>query len=70
MANMGYCRFENTLSDLEDCKDNMEEALGGIEFASRADLIEMCKDIAGEYGNREFEDHTECDGVKCKGACN
>lgn len=24
MANMSYCRFENTLSDLKDCFDNIE----------------------------------------------
>ena len=24
MANMSYCRFENTLSDLQDCFDNIE----------------------------------------------
>lgn len=26
MANMSYCRFENTLSDLSDCVDAMKEA--------------------------------------------
>lgn len=24
MSNMSYCRFENTLSDLEDCKEQLE----------------------------------------------
>jgi len=24
MANMSYCRFENTLSDLKDCFNNIE----------------------------------------------
>lgn len=26
MANMSYCRFENTASDLSDCLDAIEEA--------------------------------------------
>ena len=25
MANMGYCRFENTVSDMADCLDNLYE---------------------------------------------
>lgn len=24
MSNMSYCRFENTLSDLQDCKEQLE----------------------------------------------
>lgn len=24
MANMSYCRFENTFSDLEDCRDALD----------------------------------------------
>jgi len=27
MANMSYCRFRNTLSDLAECKDAFEEAV-------------------------------------------
>lgn len=27
MSNMSYCRFENTLADLEDCYDNIEDTI-------------------------------------------
>ena len=27
MANMSYCRFENTLRDLRDCVDTLSEAV-------------------------------------------
>ncbi len=30
MANMSYCRFENTSNDFEDCVEALDEA-GGIE---------------------------------------
>ncbi len=25
MGNMSYCRFENTLGDLQDCYDNIDD---------------------------------------------
>lgn len=56
MANMSYCRFENTHSDLQDC----ETALYNIEsldelsesekkYAER--LIKMCRNIADNFEN-------------------
>ena len=27
MANMSYCRFNNTLSDLRDCEDHLNDTL-------------------------------------------
>lgn len=32
MANMSYCRFENTLSDLSDCHEQLKQMAGGEEF--------------------------------------
>lgn len=29
MTNMSYCRFENTLGDLRDCKEQLEMLLAG-----------------------------------------
>lgn len=40
MSNMSYCRFQNTLSDLEDCKGALEEALSGEAPESADDLVE------------------------------
>lgn len=52
MANMSYCRFENTLYDLEDCCDNMDdssEELSSTEKDARIRLIELCCEIAETY---------------------
>ncbi len=54
MANMSYCRFENTLNDLIDCRNAMgesspEELLEeASDYEKRAyyELIEVCKEIA------------------------
>jgi len=52
MGNMSYCRFENTLGDLEDCYDAMDEkALSEGETKARKRLIAMCVDIACDYGD-------------------
>jgi len=55
MANMSYCRFQNTLSDLQDCYAHMdeEEELSNDEKDARKWLIELCVDIANEFG--EFD---------------
>jgi len=49
MSNMGYCRFENTESDLGDCYDHINDDLGEYESAARKRLVEICKDIVAEY---------------------
>lgn len=58
MANMSYCRFENTARDLQDCLDALNEA-PNIEVleddASENErpmirhLIELCKQVADMY---------------------
>tara|TARA_R110000772_G_scaffold75229_1_gene163370 strand:+ start:848 stop:1063 length:216 start_codon:yes stop_codon:yes gene_type:complete len=62
MANMSYCRFENTLADLRDC----EEALGNIndevtemssyEKDALIELIELCKTITDNWDMEEVQD--------------
>ena len=63
MANMSYCRFENTLRDLRDCYNNMgSDDLSRSEFYARRHMIELCMSIADECGDfldQEFEDETE-----------
>ena len=47
---MSYCRFENTLSDLEDCYENIDnEDLSLSETRSRMKLIRLCCDISDYY---------------------
>lgn len=58
--NMSYCRFENTLKALEECKQALDED-GGIEgveeTASQYEkpcikkLVALCQEIADDYGD-------------------
>jgi len=62
MANMSYCRFHNTFLDLQDCYNDLEsrngingtdeygEKLEGQELRRAKQLIELCKEIADEFG--------------------
>ena len=51
MANMSYCRFNNTLSDLEDCRDALREgnisSLAEKRKAKR--LLAVCREIADNF---------------------
>lgn len=51
MANMSYCRFRNTLQDLDDCYEHMDETdeLDKEEILARGRLIQMCQSIANDY---------------------
>jgi len=60
MANMSYCRFENTYGDLEDCAYALRET-GIQEYVNDANeyekpyirrLIELCQDIVEEFGEQ------------------
>lgn len=46
--NMSYCRFNNTLQDLNDCLENLTDEVSGDEFRARKQLIETCMDILSE----------------------
>ena len=51
MANMSYCRFQNTLTDLRDCKDNLfAEDLSVEEVKARERLVAICAEIMEEWG--------------------
>lgn len=48
MANLSYCRWENTLTDLKDCEENLLEEFSSIskeEYHNKASLIVLCKKI-------------------------
>lgn len=56
MANMSYCRFGNTLSDLHDCLDAMEDApnladmdLSENEQGSMDAMAKACKQFLSEH---------------------
>jgi len=51
MANMDYCRFRNTLGDLLDCMDHMDERLDDEEeLKARDEIIHLCIWVAENYG--------------------
>jgi len=53
MANMSYCRFENTLRDLQDCVMALEDGgdLSASELSSAMQMVETCE----EYINLQYK---------------
>jgi hypothetical protein len=49
MSNMGHCRFTNTLADLKDCQEHLDDKLSPEETKARQHLIRLCSQIAGDY---------------------
>lgn len=53
MANMSYCRWENTYNDLNDCADHVnDDDLSKSEGNYRIRLIHLCKSILDEANER------------------
>lgn len=53
MSNMSYCRFQNTLSDLRDCREHLDDSIEKMsddEREARRILIRVCEYIALSYG--------------------
>ena len=49
MANMSYCRFENTYIDLLDCLRAMDDDLSKRERECKRQLIKLCQKIIEEH---------------------
>ena len=54
MANMSYCRFRNTLSDLRDCIDALnDEGIDGIEDDEERHaaiwLVKKCGEVHEDF---------------------
>lgn len=54
--NMSYCCFENTVGDMQDCEDALNEISGNLErLGSKSEqahaelFIKICKRIAKGY---------------------
>lgn len=62
MANMSYCRFENTLTDLRDCEEALENIhdevteMSSYEKNAVVKLIELCKTISDNWEMEEVQD--------------
>ena len=48
MSNMSYCRFENTVKDLQDCADHICDDLSEDEEKARQRLVRLCRNIIEE----------------------
>lgn len=67
MANMSYCRFHNTLSDLNDCEtaldgfiNNDENTIESEEERRKAkQLIALCKYIADNYSEEDIDEYAK-----------
>lgn len=62
MSNMSYCRFQNTLDDLMDCKEaldemtNWEEQLSGDEHRAMLKMVQLCGQIYRDYGMGDVDE--------------
>lgn len=53
MTNMSYCRFSNTLYDLQDCYYNLNDDLSDDEKDAKKRLVELCKKIVKRVESNE-----------------
>lgn len=56
MANMSYCKFENTYRDLMDCYRSINDSLSEREHRYRELIVKLCDSIQDEY---DPESHLE-----------
>jgi len=60
--NMSYCRFQNTLIDLKDCQEYMDDTeLSDEEKRARKQLIDICWRIAHDYADESDADESDDD---------
>ena len=53
MSNMSYCRFRNTLLDMQDCEENWEDDdMSNEEERARNQLLKVCQSIVDDYGKQ------------------
>ena len=70
MSNMGYCRFRNTLADLQDCywdlqkrgspdgRDENAELLSKDERQAAEELIQLCNQIV-EFSEKNPDEYND-----------
>lgn len=59
MSNMSYCRFQNTATDLRDCRNNFDDDLEWEEFYARNQIVKRAKRIVASYGEEKFVEATD-----------
>lgn len=50
--NMGYCRFENTAQDLQECVDNWYDHISDTEDKAQDKIIELAREIVAIEGEK------------------
>ena len=55
MPNMSYCRFENTVHDMQDCIYAIEEGNTSELSSSEVRALEEFLDLAREITNLEYD---------------
>jgi len=58
MANMSYCRMENTYHDLRDCYENWDNVKDKTEKRYREKIFELAQQIV-EMGEESLDDFDE-----------
>ena len=61
--NMSYCRFQNTLNDLYDCQNALEDFINNDENVISSSeerykakkLIEVCREIADSFEESDID---------------
>jgi hypothetical protein len=54
MGNMSYCRFRNTVSDLQDCVGHIcDDDLSEDEIKARKALVRCCRRIVEEADEQD-----------------
>ena len=57
MANMSYCRFENTYNDLKDCYLNFDNCdLSETEEKYRQRILNLAQEIVNDFSEDIEED--------------
>lgn len=56
MANMSYCRFENTANDLADCLEHFEDCnLSSYEANARRRILRMAQEIVESFTEEDLD---------------
>ena len=56
MPNMSYCRFENTMRDLRDCLNHINnEAENNHDEEARWEMIQLFTEVAEEFDGNVME---------------
>lgn len=64
MGNMSYCRFQNTVRDLQDCVNAMNNGLelSKEELNSFIRMVNLCRDVAENYEGMNDDELREMAG--------